>query len=54
MSSPDEEALEDDFVSLSMLQVKKELPEIVVLERLGLLQLWLCEQPSDHAAPKSH
>ena len=28
MSSPDEEALEDDFVSLSMAMVKKELPDI--------------------------
>jgi hypothetical protein len=26
VSSPDEEALEDDFVSLSMMNVEKELP----------------------------
>ncbi|MEP7347133.1 MAG: hypothetical protein ABI877_17820 [Gemmatimonadaceae bacterium] len=53
MSSPDVEALEDDFVSLSMAMVKKELPDKWVL---GLYSsaMWLCEQPSDHAAPNSY
>jgi hypothetical protein len=50
VSSPDEEALEDDVVSLSMMNVEKELPDIVVLGRSGLVSMWLCEQPSDHAA----
>ena len=54
MSSPDEEALEDDFVSLSMMSMEKELPNILVLGRYEWLSPWLCEQPSDHAAPKSH
>jgi hypothetical protein len=32
VSSPDEEALEDDFVSLSMMKMEKELPTIAGAE----------------------
>jgi hypothetical protein len=37
VSSPDEEALEDDFVSLSMAMVKKELRDMA---GAGALQQW--------------
>jgi len=53
VSSPDVEALEDDFVSLSMISQEKELSDIARAGVRELLSLWLCEQPSHHAAPKS-
>ena len=54
VSSPDEEALEDDFGSLSMMSMEKELPDILVLGQQKWLLPWRCEQPSGHAAPESH
>jgi len=53
VSSPDEEALEDDFVSLSMMKVEKELP-VCGAGLFTLDDLWLCEQPSSFAAPYCH
>jgi len=49
VSSPDVEALEDDFVSLSMLQVKKELL-VCVAGLFTLDDMWLCKQPCAFAA----
>jgi hypothetical protein len=50
VSSPDVEALEDDFVSLSMMHMEKELL-IGVAGLFTLDDVWLCEQPSGFAAP---
>jgi hypothetical protein len=49
VSSPDVEALEDDFVSLSMRNVEKEL-SVCVAGLFTLYDVWLCEQPFRFAA----